>query len=143
MAKMGRPEKQIDWDQFDKLCALQCTLNEMALWFECSVDTLQNRVNSTWGMTFSAYYSQKAEKGRVSLRRKMWEMALKGDRVMLIWLSKQHLGMTEKVEQKTESNSTTQVQLVPAMTKEDAKKILEDLKQKEKIGESNETSNRN
>ena len=140
---MGRPEKEIDWEQFDKLCYLQCSLREIASFFDCSEDTIERRTEKIHGVTFAEYFDKKRGGGKIALRRKMWDLALKGDKTLLIWLSKQHLGMTDKVEQKTEANSTTHIQLFPAMTKEDAKKILDGLKQKEKIGESNETSNRN
>jgi hypothetical protein len=35
-------------------------------------------------------------------------MALNGDRVMLIWLGKQHLDQTEKVSQTVEANLKTE-----------------------------------
>ncbi len=100
MATMGRPPIPIDWDNFDKLCQMQCTLVEIASFFNCSTDTIENKVKSAHGVTFSAYLTEKAAIGRISLRRKMYKMALEGDRVMLIWLSKQYMGMAEKQEVK-------------------------------------------
>ena len=100
---MARPRKHIDWEQFDKLCHIQCTLIEIACWFDCSIDTIENACKREKKMRFSEYYEQKAPKGRISLRRKMYEMALSGDRVMLIWLSKQYMGMSEKQDIRQES----------------------------------------
>ncbi len=37
----------------------------------------------------------------MSLKRKQWEMAMGGNITMLIWLGKQNLGQTDKVEQRT------------------------------------------
>ena len=37
-------------------------------------------------------------KGRASLRKKMWEKALKGNEKLLIWLSKNELNMRDKIE---------------------------------------------
>ena len=37
--KIGRPLKEIDKVQFEKLCNLQCTLLEIAGFFNCSDDT--------------------------------------------------------------------------------------------------------
>ena len=41
----------------------------------------------------------------MSLRRKQYELALEGDRTMLIWLGKQHLGQSEPYK-KTEAEPT-------------------------------------
>ena len=40
MAKMGRPRKEIDKRDFEKLCMLQCTRAEMCSWFNVSEPTL-------------------------------------------------------------------------------------------------------
>ena len=42
MAKMGRPRIEIDKEEFEKLCDIQCTLTEIAGWFRCSPDTIEN-----------------------------------------------------------------------------------------------------
>lgn len=94
--KGGRPRTVINWDEFDKLCAIQCTQVEMASWFDCSVDTIENAVKREKGIGFSEYYAQKSEKGKISLRRVQWTLAMKGDKTMLIWLGKQHLGQNER-----------------------------------------------
>lgn len=131
MAKAGRKIIEIDFDQLEKLCALQCTLKEVANFFECSEDTIMRRVREETGLDFATFFSQKSEKGRVSLRRKMWEMALKGDRVMLIWISKQHLGFSEKVDQKVEATTVNQ-NLCEPITSEHAKLLVEKInKQRE------------
>lgn len=36
--------------------------------------------------------------GRISLRRKQFELAMKGDRTMLVWLGKNMLGQSDKVD---------------------------------------------
>ena len=93
---VGRPQKEIDWHEFDKLCEIQCTLREIAAWFECSEDTIERRVEKTHGVKFAEYFDQKAVTGKISLRRKQFQVAMGGDRVMLIWLGKQLLNQTEK-----------------------------------------------
>ncbi len=98
MAKMGRPVKEINWSEFEKLCALQCTLSEIAAWFCCSEDTIERRVEEEYGQTFAEVFSQKKKFGRISLRRTMFQKAQEGNATLLIWLSKQHLGMKEKTE---------------------------------------------
>lgn len=92
----GRPFKEIDWEEFDKLCAIQCTQAELASWFDCCRDTIDAAVLREKGVPYQEYYAEKAGKGRVSLRRMQYQMALKGDKTMLIWLGKQYLGQVER-----------------------------------------------
>jgi hypothetical protein len=96
--KMGRPVKEIDFALFDKLCELQCLQEEMADFFEVSIDTLERRVKEKTGLTFADYYGQKRGHGKVALRRKQMQVALKGNVTMLIWLGKQTLGQRDKQE---------------------------------------------
>jgi hypothetical protein len=103
MSNMGRPRIEIDWNQFNKLCSIQCTLEEIAGWFSCSVDTIENRVKEVHGITFSEYFRQKRSGGKISLRRKQYETALAGNTTMLIWLGKQYLEQSDK--QEIESNN--------------------------------------
>lgn len=102
MAKMGRPQIEINAEEFEKLCGLQCTLVEIAEWFKCSEDTIERWCKRTHGVTFAEVFKRKSSSGKMSLRRKMFEVALSGNVGMLVWLSKQHLGMADKVEEKTE-----------------------------------------
>ena len=106
-AKRGPKPIQIDWAQFDKLCEFQCTLNEIAAWFECSIDTIENKVKEAHGVKFSDYYDQKRGRGKVSLRRKQWNVAMKGDKTMLIWLGKQYLSQSDKIEVEETSELVT------------------------------------
>lgn len=78
----------------------------------CSDDTIERKVLKKYGLPFAEVFRQKASNGKISLRRKMYEMARAGDKTMLIWLSKQYMGMSEKVEQKTEVKHTEPVQVV-------------------------------
>ncbi len=86
----GRPKFKIDYDQVEKLSALQCTQEEIASYLGCSVDTLQRDDE------FCGIYKRGMDKGRMSLRRKQWKAADDGDRTMLVWLGKQYLRQTDK-----------------------------------------------
>jgi hypothetical protein len=94
----GRPRKPIDWKQFDYLCKAQCTLEEIAGFFDCDVKTIETAVKNKFGETFSSYYAKKSEGGKSSLRRAQWKAALAGNPTMLIWLGKQKLGQRDKQE---------------------------------------------
>lgn len=96
MAKMGRPEIEILKDDFEKLCAMQCTLVEIAGFFNCSEDTIENWCKKTYkGQTFSEVYKKKSAKGKISIRRQQFRTAEAGNVSMLIWLGKQYLGQKE------------------------------------------------
>lgn len=95
---MARPRKEISWKQFDKLCQLQCTLRELASFFECSEDTIERAVERDKGMSFADYFDQKRGLGKIALRRKQLELAMKGSIPLLIWLGKQYLGQADDPE---------------------------------------------
>jgi hypothetical protein len=94
--KPGPKPTQLNWDEFDKLCAIQATLREIAGWFEVSEDTIARVVQRDKGIEFAVYSGQKRGPGKISLRRKQYEVAMKGNVGMLIWLGKQWLDQTEK-----------------------------------------------
>ena len=93
---MGRPRKEFNWEEFDKLCHIQCTKAEIAYWFDCSEDTVENRVKEEHGVTFSAYHKKKSQGGKMSVRRKLFQHLEKGNVTIAIWLSKQYLGMKDQ-----------------------------------------------
>lgn len=90
MAKMGRPKKELDWDQLEKLCQIQCTAEEIAGWFGVSVDTVERRIKETHGVTFAEYFKKHSASGKISLRRTQYKMA-ETNPAMAIWLGKQYL----------------------------------------------------
>ena len=94
---MARPRKQIDQKQFENLCGLQCTKEEICDWFEVSDKTLDRWCNETYEESFSDVFSQKRGKGKISLRRMQMRLAEK-NASMAIFLGKQYLGQTDKVE---------------------------------------------
>lgn len=97
MAKMGRPTKEIDQKAFEKLCALQCTLNEMCCFFDCSDYHLEKWCKKTYGKTFLEVFSLKREAGKISLRRSQFQLAER-NAAMAIFLGKQYLGQKDKQE---------------------------------------------
>lgn len=92
---MGRPRKEIDVEQFKGLCAIMCTEEEIASWFNCSVDTIERWCKRELNGTFADVYKKYSASGRISLRRAQFKMAQKNC-TMAIWLGKQYLGQTDK-----------------------------------------------
>lgn len=102
----GRPKIQIGKDQFESLCNLQCTKDEIAGFFKCSPDTIENFCHKEYGDTFSATYKIYSQNGKISLRRFQYKLAEKHP-AMAIFLGKQWLGQTDKVEATTSFEDLT------------------------------------
>ena len=100
---MARPRKEIDFNEFEKLCAMQCTAEEIAGWFSVSVDTIERRVKEHYDCGFAEIFKEKRGTGKISLRRAMFQKAIEGNTAMLIWLSKNYLGMSDKQEISSDS----------------------------------------
>ncbi len=96
--KGGRPVKPVDYVTLDKLCGLQCTGEECAAILDMHYDTLNRKIREDHGFGFTEYFKNKSASGRLSLRRKQYEVAQAGSVPMLIWLGKQYLGQSEKQE---------------------------------------------
>lgn len=97
--KIGRPKKELDWKQFVELCKMQCTQDEIAGFFHMTRDTLNERLKDATGETFSTLYGELSQGGKVSLRRAQWKTAISNESVqMQIWLGKQMLNQSDKVE---------------------------------------------
>ena len=54
----GRPSAEIDQESFEKLCAMQCTRNEICAWFGITDKTLSRWCEKTYGEGFSATYEK-------------------------------------------------------------------------------------
>lgn len=107
---MGRPK--IEWD--DKKEALFQTLMGIPFVTEeaicdvlgISISTLSRRISEKHGVTFEELKAQKHAGMKMKLAGKQYEAAMKGNNVMLVWLGKQWLGQTDKIEQKQNVNVT-------------------------------------
>lgn len=94
---MARPRKEIDQTEFEKLCGLQCTQEEICGWFGVCSDTLESWCNRTYEMNFSEVFKEKRGVGKISLRRAQFRLAEKNAN-MAIWLGKQYLGQSDRGE---------------------------------------------
>ena len=98
---MARPKKDINQEQFEYLCRIMCTEEEIAGFFDCSVDTITRWCKSTYGKSFAEIFKWFSAQGKQSLRRMQFDLA-KTNATMAIWLGKQWLG--QKDEQVIEVN---------------------------------------
>ena len=110
--RMGRPNKVIDKLQFEDMCRLQCTEEEILLLLRIDKNTLWKWCERTYKTTFSQVYHTYAEEGKMSLRRAQQRLAETNPQ-MAIWLGKQMLGQRDVVEQDIRATvNETQQQLI-------------------------------
>ena len=84
-----RPNKEVDKDVIAKLSQIGCTQEEIGSVVGISARTLNRR--------FADLVAENKNIGKASLRKKLWEKALKGDPKLLIWLSKNELNMVDNI----------------------------------------------
>ena len=122
MARTGRPTIKIDKDNFEKLCGLQCTLVEIAGFFNCSEDTIQRWCHRTYKMTFADTYKMHSQQGKIALRRYQMKLAERSA-AMAIFLGKQLLSQRDysEVEVKADINNP-----FDGVSTEDIKKLIGD-----------------
>lgn len=100
--KVGRPRKEIDFDEVDKLCALHCTADEIAGFFEITTPTLDARIkeiqkpDGTYYKNFLDYFTVKSAVGKITLRRLQWTAATRGNVTMQMFLGKNIVNQTDK-----------------------------------------------
>lgn len=94
---MARPLKEINKKNFESLCGIQCTQEEICQFFDVTDKTLNSWCKRTYGKGFSEVFAVKRGIGKISLRRAGFEMAKKNPAVHIFY-AKNFLGMTDKVQ---------------------------------------------
>jgi hypothetical protein len=117
--KNGRPDAGINKDQFEQMCRIHCTLREIAGVFQCCQETVERWVKKTYHSGFVDVWTDFASQGKMSLRREMFKKALGGNGSMQIWLSKNHLGMKDRIETDMSDDSKEVIKLAYALPNED------------------------
>lgn len=93
----GRPRIEISLGEFKKLCGLQCTLEEIAGFFDCSSDTIERWCKRELGISFADAFKRFSVGGKISLRRNQFKLAEKSA-AMAIFLGKQYLEQKDSFE---------------------------------------------
>lgn len=88
----GRKPIEIDLVELQKLGSLQCTNEEIAAWFGCSVRTIENYSKK---QEFAEVMARGRARGRISVRRAQMKLLEAGNATMGIWLGKQLLGQRD------------------------------------------------
>jgi len=85
----GRKSARIDLGELEKLCALQCTDEDLAAFFGVTVRTIEGRRQKP---AFAAAMESGRAKGRLSVRRSLFAQAANGNTAASIFLAKNLLG---------------------------------------------------
>ena len=109
--RAGRKPIRIDLEQLEKLCNLQCTDDEIAAFFGISTRTIERRKSQP---AFADALSRGKAKGRLSLRRSLWGLAVKGNPAANIFLAKNLLGYRDYVSSELSGPDGGPIRIGPA-----------------------------
>ena len=84
----------IDLNELEKLCHLQCTDEEIAAWFNVSTRTIERRRLEP---EFAEIMQRGKAKGRISVRRLQMKLLEEGNATMGVWLGKQILNQVDQI----------------------------------------------
>lgn len=100
---MGRKKIEIDWQVVDNYLMAGADGTEVAAAIGINPETLYDRCVEVHKTDFSDYKATKRAKGDSLIRVKQYDLAVKGDRSMLVWLGKNRLGQSDKKEIRQEN----------------------------------------
>lgn len=113
------PRKKLEWTEdqieiFQNLCGIFCDEDEICFVMGHSKEELEKLINKylredvtgkkSQKITFEDAFDKYSAEGRISLRRTQMDLALAGDKSMLVWLGKQYLGQTDPDKGKPKTN---------------------------------------
>ena len=106
--KVGRPKTEINLEELQKLCTLNCNMPEIASFFNMPLRTLEDRFKNDTDVRTAIENGR--NKGKLSVRRKQLQiMDETNNATMAIWLGKQLLGQRDKHDIVTEDKGETKL----------------------------------
>jgi hypothetical protein len=106
--KVGRPKTILNLDELEKLCRLNCTMPEIASYFNIPLRTLEDKYTNDKDIRNTI--DKGRNQGKLSLRRKQIQILDEtNNATMAIWLGKQLLGQRDKHDIVTEDISTNKL----------------------------------
>lgn len=90
--------KKIDHEKLKKLMQFKPTLKDCAGFFDCSEDTISRHIEKIEGLSFYEFRDRYLGLTRIKLQQKAIQMALAGDRTMLIFSLKNLSGWKDSPE---------------------------------------------
>lgn len=116
--------KKINQKQFEALCSIQCTKEEICSVLGVSEKTLNSWCKEIYEENFSLVFEQKRNGGKASLRRTQWKIA-ETNPTMAIFLGKQYLGQADQAKIQSE-NINTNINPMEGLTTDELKKLIKD-----------------
>lgn len=107
-----RSKSTFEWDKLHAMLPLKPTARYCAQVMGIAEETIHFRIKMDKGVTYDEYREIFLAPLKNRLFNKMVDMAINGDRVMLIWLSKNLLGYKEKVEVEQQNTFRAEVTYV-------------------------------
>jgi hypothetical protein len=121
---MARPRKEFKPEIIEALAACCCTFEEIAAYIQWDPATVYRRMENPESAFAKAYERGRAN-GRATLRRKQYELALKGNVTMQIWLGKQILGQNDTPQVQMTINNEAKAEANFTLNEETKKKLYE------------------
>ena len=109
MAQRGTTAK-IDLVELEKLCALQCTDEELGAWFNVTTRTIERKRKKK---SFAEVMARGKAKGRISVRRQQVKLLEAGNATMGVWLGKNILGQTDEVHHQFDGRAVSVCVMIP------------------------------
>lgn len=101
---MARPLKIINKQQFEQLCSMMCTEEEICSFLSTTDKTLNGWCKREYGKSFSEVYKKLSQNGKISVRRNLLKLSERNASAA-IFLAKNLLGYTDdgirKADEKT------------------------------------------
>lgn len=123
VATKGRPRKVLTEEGakvVEKLASIFCPEEDIAEILGVSIDTMHNEDNNE---LFRGAILRGKTNGKRSLRQTQFDIALRGNVKMLIWLGKQYLGQSDKVELDSKEADKEMTVKVEIPTQEDYERV--------------------
>jgi hypothetical protein len=109
---MSRKKFEIDWNKVDEYLIAQCSGSSIASILGCHENTLYDRCRIDKNVEFMTYSAKKKAEGKEVLRKNMFDLAMKGNITMNIFLSKQYLGFTDKTSMNLDFDRMNEDELI-------------------------------
>ena len=118
-SKNGVVGHGINKKEFESLCGLLCTMEEIASFFNTTYATLLRWCKDNYeGQTFEEIWKQYSTVGKVSLRRAQFKLAQINSN-MAIFLGKNYLGQTVEEDRANNTVQLINVQVIDATKQQD------------------------
>lgn len=122
---MPRHRIALDESIIEEMCKAGCTALSICRALSISPVTLYNWSRREKQLEWEAYKRQFLAIGDDCLRQKQYELAMQGDKALLIWLGKNRLGQRDKQDLTTNGEKLSQV--IYQVATEEQKKDIESL----------------